>query len=77
VRLQRCILLDRVSVCAHSTVIDSILGWGSSVGKWSRVENVSVLGEDVAVGDEIFINGALILPHKAIRNPIPAPTIIM
>merc|ERR1719310_1863448 len=46
VRLSRCILLKGVRVSAHSAVIDSILGWGASVGSWTRVEGISVLGED-------------------------------
>ena len=28
---------------------DSIIGWGSSVGKWARIDNKSVIGEDVHV----------------------------
>ncbi len=30
-------------------VNDSIIGWGSSVGKWARIDNKSVIGEDVHV----------------------------
>lgn len=30
-------------------VSDSIIGWGSSVGKWARIDNKSVIGEDVHV----------------------------
>lgn len=36
----------------------AIIGWRSSVGAWARVEGVTVLGEDVAVGDELYLNGA-------------------
>ena len=28
---------------------DSIIGWGSSVGRWARIDNKSVIGEDVHV----------------------------
>jgi mannose-1-phosphate guanylyltransferase len=28
---------------------DSIIGWGSSVGKWARIDNKSVIGEDVHI----------------------------
>ena len=77
VRLSRCILLEGVRVCAHSTVQNSILGWKSSVGKWTRVEGVCVLGLDVHVGDELFVNGALILPHKSIDTSVAEPQIIM
>ncbi|KAF0698996.1 Aste57867_10418 [Aphanomyces stellatus] len=43
-----------------------------------RVEGLTVLGEDVQVKDEKFINGGLVLPHKAILTNIPEPgTIVM
>jgi len=64
-------------VCAHAIVLDSIVGWKAAVGSWTRVEGVSVLGEDVHVGSELCINGALILPHKAIGESVTEPQIIM
>lgn len=42
-----------------------------------RMENVSVLGEDVIVNDELYLNGASVLPHKAISESVPEPRIIM
>ena len=42
-----------------------------------RMENVSVLGEDVTVQDEIYINGGKVLPHKSIGSSVPEPQIIM
>lgn len=41
------------------------------------MENVSVLGEDVIVKDEMYVNGGYILPHKAIGESVPEPKIIM
>ena len=35
---------------SHACVTGSIVGWDSVVGKWVRVENMTVLGEDVQVG---------------------------
>ena len=46
-------------------------------GEWARVEGVSVLGEDVHVVPEIFVNGALILPHKRIESSVAEPRVIM
>ena len=43
----------------------------------ARIENVSVLGEDVHVDDEVFINGGRVLPHKTIKDSVSSPTIIM
>lgn len=33
----------------YARIADSIIGWGGSVGKWARIENKSVIGEDVHV----------------------------
>ena len=41
------------------------------------MENVTVLGEDVIVNDEIYINGGKVLPHKSIGTSVPEPQIIM
>lgn len=41
------------------------------------MENVSVLGQDVHIADELYVNGGRILPHKAITSSIPEPDIIM
>ncbi len=41
------------------------------------MENVSVLGEDVIIQDELYINGGRILPHKSIGSSVPDPQIIM
>jgi len=76
-RLRNCILLEGSRVCAHAVVLDSIVGWKAAVGRWTRIEGVSVLGEDVHVGPELCINGALILPHKAIGESVTEPQIIM
>ena len=45
----------------------TIVGWNSTVGRWARLENVTVLGDDVTIGDEIYCNGASVLPHKSIK----------
>lgn len=67
-----------VQVANYARVADSIVGWGSSLGKWTRVEFKSVIGEDVHVRPEVFLNGSIILPHKEIKESIMDPgTIIM
>lgn len=47
------------------------------VGPQVRMENVTVLGEDVIVNDELYLNGANVLPHKSINESVPEPRIIM
>ena len=70
VRLQRCVLLENVKVKEHAWIKSTIVGWNSTVGRWARLENVTVLGDDVSIGDEIYVNGGSILPHKSIKQNI-------
>jgi mannose-1-phosphate guanylyltransferase len=32
----------------------------------TRVENITVLGDDVTIKDELYVNGASVLPHKSV-----------
>ena len=41
------------------------------------MEGVTVLGEDVIVKDELYVNGGMVLPHKSIAASVPDPKIIM
>jgi mannose-1-phosphate guanylyltransferase len=70
VRLQRCVILENSKVKDHAWVKSTIVGWNSTVGKWARLENVTVLGDDVTIGDEIYVNGGSILPHKSIKQNV-------
>lgn len=76
-RLANTTILEGVTIGANSWVKSSIIGWQSSVGKWVRMENTSVLGQDVHIADELYVNGGKILPHKTITTSIPEPEIIM
>lgn len=77
VRLQRCVLLQNSKVKDHAWVKSTIVGWNSTVGRWARLENVTVLGDDVTIGDEIYVNGGSVLPHKSIKQNVDVPAIIM
>jgi len=77
VRLKQCVLLEGVTVGNNSWIHNSIVGWQSVVGKWVRIQNISVLGQDVQIADELFINGGAILPHKSLSESVPEPAIIM
>ena len=76
-RLQRCVVMANAKVKEHAWIMSSIIGWNSSVGRWARVENITVLGDDVAIKDELYINGASVLPHKSISSSITEPRIVM
>jgi len=77
VRLKRCSLFDGARVQRNAWVDNAIIGWDSTVGRWVRMEGVTVLGRDVQIGDELYVNGAMILDHKGISETIPEPRIVM
>ena len=77
VSLKNCTVLKGTKINSHAWISNAIIGWKSVIGKWVRIEGISVLGEDVIVQDEIYINGGHVLPHKSIANSVPEPQIIM
>ncbi|XP_065581008.1 mannose-1-phosphate guanyltransferase beta-like isoform X1 [Artemia franciscana] len=77
VRIKRTTILKATRVLSHSLIESCIIGWRCSIGRWVRMENVSVLGEDVTVKDEVYVNGGTILPHKTVGTSVPDPKIIL
>jgi mannose-1-phosphate guanylyltransferase len=77
VRLNNTIVMGGATVKEYAWVNESIIGWHSSVGRWTRIDGTTVLGEDVHVKDEIFANGATVLPHKSVSTNIVTPQIVM
>lgn len=77
VRLSRCTVMRGVRIKKHACISSSIIGWHSTVGRWARVENMTILGEDVHVADEVYSNGGVVLPHKEIKSSILKPEIVM
>ncbi|KAI0983190.1 hypothetical protein GJ496_011398 [Pomphorhynchus laevis] len=77
VRLRDCTILANSTIGDHSWILSSIVGWNCKIGKWVRIENYAVIGENVSIKDELYINGASILPHKSISESISEPAIIM
>ncbi|KGG52557.1 mannose-1-phosphate guanyltransferase [Mitosporidium daphniae] len=55
VRISRSVIFEKCNIKSHSFVQNSIIGWNSHVGRWSRVEGISILGDDVIVGDEVGV----------------------
>lgn len=76
-RVRGTTLLKGTTIGAHSYISKSIIGWHSKIGSWVRIENNSVLGEDVTVGDEFHINESIILPHKGVKRNLATATIIL
>ncbi len=77
VRINNAVILGKCIIKDNAWINSSIIGWHSSVGKWSRLENYTILGEDVHIKDELYINGATVLPHKSLSENIATPQIVM
>lgn len=75
--IKRSTILRGACVRQHAWLEGCIVGWRSTVGRWVRMENNTVLGEDVIVKDELYVNGGQVLPHKSIALSVPEPQIIM
>ncbi|XVF09214.1 hypothetical protein REPUB_Repub07fG0072800 [Reevesia pubescens] len=76
VRLISCIILDDVEIMENAVVFHAIVGWKSSIGKWSRVQaegdynaklGITILGEAVAVEDEVVVTSSIVLPNKTLN----------
>lgn len=77
VRLQNCVIMKGCTVKSYAYVSNAIIGWYSRLGHWARVEGGAVLGEDVSTKDEVCLNGAVVLPHKELKESVTDARIIM
>ena len=67
-RIKNSVLLQNVVVNNNCFIENSIIGWNSHIGKWCRVQDYSVLGEDVTVRDEFLLKNNIILPNVTIKS---------
>jgi mannose-1-phosphate guanylyltransferase len=65
--------MEKVVVNNHAYIDGSIIGWRSKIGKWARIEGLSILGEEVVISDEILLNSTYVLPNVPIKNSITTP----
>ncbi|KDP45422.1 hypothetical protein JCGZ_09671 [Jatropha curcas] len=85
VRLRSCIILDDVELQENALVMNSIIGWKSSIGRWSRVQadgdyntkhGITIIGEAVIVEDEVVITNCIVLPNKILNCSLQDETIL-
>ena len=70
VRLQNSCIMEGAVLRKCSWISGTVVGWRSEVGKWVRIEGVTVVAADCKIGDEIFINQAMILPNKEVKTSL-------
>ena len=49
VRIKDSIILDNVEIKANSCILHSIIGWGSKIGTWARVEGTSITNDQTVI----------------------------
>ena len=67
-RIKNSVLFQNCVVGENSYIDGSIIGWKSNIGKWCRIQELSVLGEDVTVKDEMLLKKNIILPNVTIKS---------
>ncbi|PHH68236.1 hypothetical protein CDD80_145 [Ophiocordyceps camponoti-rufipedis] len=90
-RVKESIVLEDCEIKHDACVLYSIIGWGSRVGAWARVEgtptppgshstsivksgvkvqSITILGKDCAVGDEVHVQNCICLPFKELKRDV-------
>ncbi|GMT24490.1 hypothetical protein PFISCL1PPCAC_15787, partial [Pristionchus fissidentatus] len=77
VRLRGCTVLAETRIQPNALVAQSIIGRKCNIGSWVRMEGLSVLGDDVVVKEELYLNCAQVLPNKSISTSVPQREVIM
>ena len=70
IRLQNSCIMEGAILHKNSWISGTIVGWRSEVGKWVRIEGVTVIAADCKLGDEIFVHSAMILPNKEVKTSL-------
>ena len=70
VRIKNSVIFEGSVIMDGSLVSGSIVGWHSKLGRWSRLENMCILGEDVEIKSEVALNGVTVCPHKGVKESI-------
>lgn len=70
-RIQNSCLMSNSTVGSNSWLSGTIIGWRSKVGKWVRIESLTVVAGDCTISDELYINSAMILPNKDVKTSLP------
>lgn len=73
VRLNSCVIMTGAKVLSGAYVENSIVGCGSTVGKWCHLSETTVIGEDVQLNDGLVFRGTKILPHKNVSENAYTP----
>jgi mannose-1-phosphate guanylyltransferase len=71
VKITDSAILAGTKIHGYTFIQGSIIGWRNTIGKWVRIQGLTVTAEDVQVKDELFLNGVKVLPHKSLGQNYP------
>lgn len=70
--------MEGTNIHGYGLIEGSIIGWNNTVGKWVRINGLTVTADDVQFKDEVYVNGAMVTPHKGVAGSLPSSgTIVM
>jgi len=72
-RISNSVLFEKSSVDKYSCIEGGLIGWGAKIGKWVRIDRLTLLGEDVIVSNEVYLDGAIVLPNVGVKASIKKP----
>ena len=69
-RIINSVILADAEIGKSAFVEGSIVGWKSKINSWARLDGLTITGEQVTVGENVYLNGAIILPNVSVKNSI-------
>lgn len=77
-KIYNATIMSGTKIQGYSVIQGSIIGWNNTIGQWSRIDGLTVTGEDVQLKEETYLNGTIICPHKGVAGSYPnAGTIVI
>ena len=68
--MSNCTLIADCVVGTNAYINNCIISWSCTIGNWSRIEGLTVIGEDVEIKDEVRVTECKILPHVTVSKDI-------
>jgi len=70
--------MGKTVINEYAFVEGSIIGWKSKIGRWTRIDGLSILGEDVQIADEVHLSSqSIILPNVTVKNSTKSGSTIL
>jgi len=76
-KIKNSVALNDSTINSNTFIENTIIGWGSRIGKWCRLKGTTIIGEDVSLADEVSVEESLILPNVAVKKDVPKNSIII